>query len=416
MVSLIAHCPSTQALEDTRTRVLSCASSLETLRLYIGYRVSFAATLDSLRALTDRLPTLQILELDAELEHLRPGQKVDLALEAKDLCSSIGTLKTLRINLDVVEGGQVGFFHALSQLPELEELDVFATTSAVAMVYPVYNVGLSTSNAKFRRFKKLKLSASPPRCIEVFGTINASLSELCLEIPEPDNVGQLRQVLTAAASATSSLASLVPFAVAKPSEAAINALFMPGGVPQHVQVSSLTTVSIHIIRARTAYHLPAFLSPLLAAHRMRDFTVQHPQPLIYTADDLLDLLQMWQHIEILSLNPHPTSFHGNLDNYNLPTLEILACAAQSAPCLKYLGALLVLELPRSKPTYTWAPHVRQLDLGRSLGPATPSSSELTRKCAVVATRRYIEGLFPGVELITKDCSPWVEALARVDID
>lgn len=408
LVALHAHCISSIALSGIECWGRTCGNTIRKLCLTIGgsddhcFLPATAALPATLQALTGRLPTLQILELDAELESLRLGQRIDLALEVRSLCAGAWALQTLRLKLDLVDATPDmcrGLFDALAALPALEEVDLFSTTSAVQD--PTRgSQPVAPPQVRFRCLHKMHISAPPSRCVQVFGNMVASVSQLRLDFRQLEEERELQRALATIASATPASANDVR-APRRLSDVSIAALFMPQAIPRPVTMSSLTDVNICIVNTFGRHLVWATLAPLFAAQDMRAFSIRHPHALSYTSTDLLDLFQAWPRIHRLSLNPRPSK--GSV-SYSLPLLDILADVAQSAPCLEVFETMLQWTPHYLVPSDTWAPHVDTLDLGHSVGPEV--------KGKVMATRRYIDKLFPDVKLVAEDCSHWVERVSR----
>lgn len=400
IVALHATCETSLGLQGIQLWLGQYAATLVELDLCMGSSVPFDTLLATLRALSGHLPKLQILQLDAKLEHLGPGQKLDLALEAKGLCSSLHNLLSLRLSLDTIDaGGLSAPFNTLAQLPELENLVLYTnktqdTPSATA---------LSQRPDGFKKLRTLHISGPLDKWIQVFGSLSGAIQDLHLECPDIQNPHDLRQALNAAVSSTPSTSTVLPNTHFPLSALAMASLFAPGGIPRCVGTSSLTNVTINILRSAPQHDIWASLQALYPARGMCSFSISFPYSLSYTPENLRDLFQAWPRVQHLSLNPRPTGS----SSHPLPPLEVLADAATSAPYLESFAVFLDGIIPSATPALTWSPHVKTLDLGYTRGSEAESE--------VVGARRYIERCFGvGVQLVEQDCSSWVVRVSQID--
>ncbi|KAJ3552201.1 hypothetical protein NM688_g4276 [Phlebia brevispora] len=401
IVALHARCESAAGLAGVQCWALANVRTLFDLSLYMGPNISqdLTSSLSFLQALIDHLPMLQILKLDAKLEHLEPGQRSALAAEVTRLCSSLHNLSVLRISLDIIDSQWRSFFAALSQLPNLKEVSFVShqsgTTASSQDIYRISPGGLPSLHS-------LYISASPLVCSQVLRTLSASILKLSWVCPYVQNQALLAHTLAEVSSYTLSTNRRIPSASFALSSSATNALFSIRGIPQPVTMSSLTEVHITILDAVPGLAIWTCLQSLFPARGMHTFSLRCPYPLSYRSEDLLDLFQAWPEIQHLSLNPRP--FRGAL-SWDLPPLAVLATAARSAPRLESVAALLDGRSLCLMPSRKWD-SVQRLDLGYSVGPSSETRVE--------EARTYIRELFPGAVLVQEDCSLWVQSMACID--
>ena len=413
--ALDVQCGTTNTLATSSIWLRSSASSLEWLRLRVGRHVLVKTILDTLHDLTGHLPKLEVLELSAELEDLRPGQRHDLAHAVRSLCSKLPALRVLRLQLDIVQYDTVDPktrriepYLELSDLHRLEELFLFSGTSITSKTVPdaprspIIKLPVSV--------RILNIDAPPSRCIDFFHHLLASVTDLHLRVSALCEQSELCSVLDASMNA-------IPF----------TGPLLPASKLRHSSVARmfLTIDDTHL----PPLSLATLKEPLDRAPDMQSFSIQCGCPISYTRQDMGERIYAWHFLQHLSLNPRPSRWADRDAVYSasdgaehailplpgtpqvvLPSLDVLIPVTQKAPHLKTLGLLLNCSPLPVVEVRNWAPTVSQLDLGFSVGPTEGASDDAAE------VWQYIESLLGKVVLTTGNVSPWVERVAAAARD
>ncbi len=404
IVAMTATCVSTTGLQGAASWIQLHCRSLLCLRMVIGQDVSFDVVIPFLRVLTGKLLHLPSFKLEVSVAHLSRGKKLDVALAIKDLISSMHGLTHLFLPFEAIQPAWEESFNVMSTLPELGELALLSRLP-VRLRHTSIESTHPTPSDGFKPLHTLKMFSPFSTCARIVRATSRSILRLELECEE----------IRDAAEMSCALRAITDFCVAAPNpprlnmptrpfaltESALSAMFLPVGIPNRVLISTLTEVAISIIHGSMECTSWVDFRPLFSARGMKKFMIRYPYPLSYTRDDLLDILGSWPRVQSLCLNPRPSE---GLSSAPLPPLDVLTAIACSAPCLEEFCAMLDGRIfsQNAVPPRTWAPNVRFLDLGFSIGSL--------KMADLVEGKKYIDTLFPGVQLHVEDCSEWVEKI------
>lgn len=404
IVALDVQCESSHCLLAAVHWIVGLGPSLTSLSLRLPGGATGEVQASTLRAIRGRVPYLQHLEIEADLRGLTEGQALDLALQVVAFCDDLKGLMALSLPVEILEAAWQVHPQAVAGLPMLQELSLKTKSrTALSRRPPARAGGLNSLHT-------LRISAPMYQCADVVRTTSKNIKRLAIrsEFPEDAHViaGTLRAITnfcstTAPSNAFSGAPSSKAHAM---SPANMNTLFSPRGIPTPVLLSSLTDIELTFLQGSPDGARLSTFAPLMSAHALCRLSIRHPYALSYTMDDLADMMGSWHSIQSLSLNPRPSSGVVNLSA--TPSLAVLSVVARCGPCLRDFHALLEgFGTSRPLPEHTWAPNLRTLDMGYSLG--------ASRGEDMMETASYIRSLFRTVDIETEDCSDWVVKVAGV---
>ena len=285
---------------------------------------------------------------------------------------------------------------AFSNNPHLQDLSLRSTAISPHLLYQqIVRYG------GFGAVNRIYIEAPVERCADVILAMGKNIRCLHLRCYGSETVHETAQALRRIVEhCSSNVPEMPPSTFRRMAEQNLTALFFPGGIPKYVAVSHLTDVELDFsndCRNETA-QAAVVLAPLRLALNLQSLSVTHTYPLVYSEDDLGNMLGMWQNMRSLSLNPRPSR------NAVAPQpLTILSAVASSGPSLQKFAAMVgkIGTATLQAPDKTWSPGVRVLDLGYSNG----------ERGRFEEVAQYIQALFGTVSLETNDCSPWVGHVA-----
>ncbi|PSR93725.1 hypothetical protein PHLCEN_2v4620 [Hermanssonia centrifuga] len=403
IVAMTATCVSTTGFQGAASWIEVHCRSLLRLHMDIGQDVSFDVVIPFLRVLTGKLLHLPSFKLEVEVAHLSRGKKLDVALAIKNLISSMHGLTRLFLPFEAIQPAWEESFNVMSTLPELGELALLSRLPVRPRHTSIESTH-STPSDGFKPLHTLKVFSPFSTCARIVRATSKSILRLELECEEIRDAAEMSCALRAitdfcVAAHPPRLNTLIRPCVL--SQSALSAMFLPAGIPNRVLISTLTEVAINIIHGSMECTSWVDFRPLFSARGMKKFMIRYPYSLSYTRDDLLDILGSWPRVQSLCLNPRPSE---GLSSAPLPPLDVLTAIACSAPCLEEFCAMLDGRIfsQNAVPPRTWAPNVRLLDLGFSVGSLMMAD--------LVEGKKYIDTLFPGVQLHVEDCSEWTEQI------